>query len=137
MELCTYIHKIITFFLDFLTISYLFNNMAIHLSVSIIFNIIKSKASLIRSAPNNLCRNHKWPIKAAWSKMKLHVLEWPIITAMSSAVKLHLILVMIIYLVIIFIFFKNTDTEKILEVSVFKYVFEIRSISISIWKYKY
>ena len=47
---------------------------------------------------------------------------------MSSAVKLHLILVMIIYLVIISFFLKNTDTEKILEVSVFKYVFEIRSI---------
>ena len=49
----------------FLTTSYLSNNLAIHLSVSIIFNIIKSKAFLIRSASYNLCHNHKWPIKAA------------------------------------------------------------------------
>ena len=48
-----------------LAISYLSNNLAIHLSVSIIFNIIKSKAFLIRSASYNLCHNHKWPIKAA------------------------------------------------------------------------
>ena len=102
----TYIHKIMTFFLDFWTISYFSNNLTIHLSVSIIFNIIKSKAFLIRSAPNNLCHNHKWPIKQP-SKMELHVWEWPIITAMSSGVKLHLILgIIIIYQVInLFLFF--------------------------------
>jgi hypothetical protein len=32
--------------------------------LSIKFNI-KIKALLIRSAPNNLCHNQKWPIKAA------------------------------------------------------------------------
>ena len=33
--------------------------------ISIYFNIIKNKALLIRSTPNNLCHNQKWPIKAA------------------------------------------------------------------------
>ena len=45
--------------------------------------------------------------------MELHIWKWPIITAVSSGVKLDLILGMIIYKVIIsFLFFKNTDTEK-------------------------
>ena len=60
-----------------------------------------------------------------------------IITAMTSGVKSHLTLRIMIYQEIIsFLFFKNADTyRKILEVSVFKYVFEIRSISIGKFKY--
>ena len=46
-------------------------------------------------------------------KNDLHNWKWPIITAMSSGIKLDLILGMIIYQVnISFLFFKNTDTEK-------------------------
>ena len=72
------------------------------------------------------------------SKMELHIWKWPIITAVSRGVKLDLILGMMIYQVIIsFFIFQKYWYWKILEVSVFKYVFEIRSISISIWKYKY
>ena len=33
--------------------------------LSIYFNIIKNKALLMRSTPNNLCHNQKWLIKAA------------------------------------------------------------------------
>ena len=61
--------------------------------------------------------------------MELHIWKLPIITAMSSGVELKLILGMIIYQVIIsFLFFKKYWYWKILEVSVFKYVFEIRSM---------
>ena len=48
--------------------------------------------------------------------MELHIWKWPIITAMSSGVKLDLILGMIIFQTIILsLFFKNTDTEKYLK----------------------
>ena len=69
--------------------------------------------------------------------MELHIWKWSIITAMSSGVKLDLILGMIIYQTIFYLDFRNYWYWKIGEVSVFKYVFEIRSISISIWKFKY
>ena len=87
--------------------------------------------------PNNLCHNHKWPIKAAkqngvtylkmtnynshekWSKVRLNLRNDNI----SSDYFLFI--------------FQKYWYWKILEVSVFNYLFEIRSISISIWKSKY
>jgi hypothetical protein len=97
------------FFLYFLTTWYISNTLAIHKLVSILFNIIKSKDLLIRSASNNLCHNHKWPIKAT-KQNGAHIWKWPIKTAMSSGVKLHLMLGMIIYHFSKIMIVKNTGS---------------------------
>ena len=127
----TTINKIFYFFL-FLNKLILSNTLAIHLSVSIWFNIIKSKDFLIKFAPDNLCHDHKWPIKVA----KQNGVTYLKMTNYNSKVRLNHRNNHISNDYFIFIFQKYSYW-KILEVSVFKHVFEIRSISISTWKFKY
>ena len=113
----------IFFFCDVLTTWYLSNTLAITVSLPLyLFNLILSKIK--PSYSNLLLITFAIIINGQLkqlSKMESHIWKWPIITAVSSGVKLDLILGMMIYqAIILFFIFQKYCYWKILEVSVFK-----------------